>query len=240
MIGFMVMMGIAIMICYLHIRKRREYFKQKAAEKTGASPQNVINEINAICQGAKAKITNKGVHIWSIKSWHITGSRDMLNANAGFLWVPIICYTPSWISKVVSNDSKWKIAFLHTLGHEMGHRDHEPCLRFWFPTKKTRFINHVREFRCDFYGMEFMKAEYPQYTRDQIIKAKMEETKELKRMGKDTAKGCASHPSWDLRIMLLESYESFDESVIRCIAETIGFDDQRYIERMTHKALFEY
>lgn len=222
---------------------RFNFFVDEASRKMNLTKEQVIEDFCSICCDVKTRCKQKGIYLWGIKPWHLKGKKEKLNANAGLLWPPIISYTPSWISKVISEDPQWRIAFLHTMGHEIGHRDHEPKPRFSLaktPSAKTLFVNYVRECRCDFYGMEFMRIEYPQYTREDIILAKEKEANEIAKFADNTKGTNSTHPNWSFRLDLLKTYNCFDKTVVERIATETHFTNQQYIDELIAKALFEY
>lgn len=239
-----VLVGVGAYIIWLCRKNTRiKHFVEKSACEKRLSNEAVTKEFLSLCKEVEACCVRKSIKIWGIKPWHLSGEKEKLNANAGFSWLPIISYTPSWISKVISDDPQWKVAFLHTMGHEMGHRNREPSPRYSFtanPSPKTCFVNYVRECRCDFYGMEFMKAEYPQYTREEVILAKEKEAEDIERHNNGVERVSSTHPTWTFRLELLRTYTCFDQAVIQRIAKETGFGDQRFIDSMVDKALFEY
>lgn len=134
----------------------------------------------------------------------------------------------------IPKDDIWQASFIHTLGHELGHKAKEPLFSV-FPSKKGKFKNWVRECRADFYGMQFAQ-QYFLIDRTDILKGielKITQNVPDEYLKKEHKH---SHPSWSFRIKMLSEHMVFGQDVIRCIAIEAGVDDEKYITKVIAKA----
>lgn len=155
---------------------------------------------------------------------------NFLNGNATIYRV--IFVSPAWIPKLLSGDKKWECAFVHEVGHELGHKMHEPiCGLFDIP--KHRFRNWVRECRADFYGITFAQKVYPDISREKINDIiRMKRIEKHPDLEEGMSVGCKTHPSPVFRQRMIDEYSGFGEEVVREIAKEAGVTDEKYIRRM--------
>lgn len=151
--------------------------------------------------------------------------------------MPLIAYSSFWLEKVTS--PLWEMAFVQSVGHELGHRFDLPSdeINGKSEPDKMRFFCWVRECRCDFYGIHFAKAMYLQCTRDDIIEAVVEKSEVYKPTEEERAKPTEDHPSWNFRIYLATKYLQFNAETVREIAEEAGYKDRKYIEVLAQRAI---
>jgi hypothetical protein len=191
-----------------------------------------VKRIKKICESISQSFEKYDVRV--IFKWNVFDTTETLNACSGFRFSKGIYIKLTWIKKLMNKDVNWKIAFLHTIGHELGHKDREPFFSIFY-TKKGRFRNWVRECRADFYGLQFVQEEYV-LTKNNVLKAI--ELKIDYNAPDEYAKQKSdfTHPSWNLRFKLLSEYMNFNQDVIRCIAKEAGVTDEKYIKKMIKKA----
>ena len=143
----------------------------------------------------------------------------------------------TWIKPLVLNKDSWNLAFFHTIGHELGHKNKEPRPVFFGHSKK-RFVNWVRECRADFFGIQFVQSKYA------VSRAEVLEAFDLKRNYNKSIEvnrkvNSLSHPSWDFRYQLLHDNIVFDSKAIKTIANELGYLDEGNIQKMISEACLD-
>lgn len=83
-----------------------------------------VDQIEKICTGIDQEFEKYNPRV-VVKKVDKNESKK-LNANSGFRFVREIYYKATWINKLINKDEYWRIAFLHTIGHEIGHKAREP------------------------------------------------------------------------------------------------------------------
>ncbi|WP_022754230.1 hypothetical protein [Butyrivibrio fibrisolvens] len=110
----------------------------------------------------------------------------------------------------------WKIAMYSTICHELGHKDNEPKGYVIAFNKYRRFTNYCREVRADLYS-KYCLMNLLDYSKEDIIDAFKLKSSESSYINKDED----NHPSWNTRINIICKYDSFNEEVIKEIAEKL-------------------
>lgn len=166
----------------------------------------------------------------------IGGINNLLNANS--VGKTKVNFTINWIDKLNTNEDKWKTAFVFISGHEIGHKTNEPFFKLGI-TKKGKFVNWVRESRADFIGMKFACFTLNE-NKIKIINAMnfWNEYNDSKRIFYNKKFAAQTHPYWQFREKLLTQYDEFNEQVIKDIAKELSFNNEKYISKITKKALF--
>ena len=210
-------------------------FVIKAAIENNISILEVIHRCKEALCDSRAFYRNEKAHAL-ILIFQYELSIDKINANSA---IPgIVLVKPKWIDFLAKKEPDWRLAFLHTMGHELGHKRKEPApLRD--KTEKARFTNWVRECRADFFGIEFVlrnvkKAKQPIKRKD-IIEAVKLKAKEYTKNGDHS--DLYRQPYWHIRCDLVEHIPQFNKKVIEKIAELSGFDDDSYIFELADSAI---
>lgn len=147
---------------------------------------------------------------------------EKLNANAGLFHSSKIVLSPEWAAYLLMrNDEDVTNAFLATLGHELSHN--EKYIPPYFHLFSLKFVSWVNEVYADFSSEnKFLHGD-----RKLLIN-----TMEFKRSKKREDKDDRLHPSWKRRIHYAESFETFDEKLIRQIAKDAGCKSENLIQKV--------
>ena len=163
---------------------------------------------------------------------------ESLNANAFGRKIHVSAGWEKFLQKDEEPDnpySKRKVAFAHTLFHELTHRAHEP-LMMPLPGSYARFRNFTRECRADHYGLLKCIQVFPQLSREFILEAidlkieqdirhenKIDEKSSL--FDKKMNRILQSHPEWSFRARLMRMNVPFEDKLEE-IALHAGYDHQ--------------
>ncbi|MEQ2782462.1 hypothetical protein AAAU52_04980 [Blautia hansenii] len=218
-----------VLVCfwyYLFLKKKKE-LKRISVELNIS-----VEQINKICESILQEFKKYDARV--ICNWGGFDTTETLNVCSRLRFSKRIDIKSTWIKKLLDKKEYWEIAFLHTIGHELGHKDKEPIFSI-LHTKKGRFRNWVRECRADFYGLQFVQKEYA-FTRNEVLKAI--ELKIDYNAPDEYAKQKSDfiHPNWNLRFQLLSDYRNFNQDAIRYIAKEVGITDEKYIKKMIRTA----
>lgn len=219
---------IVTFLLYEYVKKKNDRELKKISDELNLS----IDQINKICENIKQEFQKYNFKVEC--KWFGDNGEKKVNANSGIRISRKIYYKETWINKLINKDEYWRIAFLHTIGHEIGHKDREPIGTIIY-TNKGRFRNWVRECRADFYGIQFVEKEYG-ITKNKILKAIKLKIDYNAPDEYAKQKSYLGHPSWNLRFKLLTEYMNFNEDVIRYIAKEAGITDEKYIKKVIRKA----
>ena len=146
-----------------------------------------------------------------------------LNASSSIPYIIIVYH--SWYSHLVAygNQEDTINAFVHTLGHELGHKhwDSKESFHYRYHNLVERqYINWCRELHHDYYGSYLMGGESKR-KRENLIKSHQYKqyynTEFIHRMDEDTI----SHPSRCRRIQYIANYD-FTYDLLRQIAVDVG------------------
>ena len=153
-------------------------------------------------------------------SWLFDIMPHILNSHVFFN--KYIVMNSKWATRLLlCDDDETNNAFNITVGHEITHTEDQFC-PFKFGIKSIKFIAWVNEVQADFGGTEKMADG----SREKLL-ASIEYKKKLHIDSSDTN----SHPSWDRREKYAREYD-FDSELVRKIAEDVGFNDQKIIDRV--------
>ena len=247
LINALVFAAIAVPTLFMIIgRKQERQFAKEAADDKGNSEarsyKRIISDFYAVIKEIKTyKIKGKTRCIFILPVNII--EKQKLNCSSIGL-VHLIAYRPVWLLHFGKNPDVWKHAFIQTVGHELGH---------WFDVRKTPFLYWcrpklskelfcwVREVRNDFWSLKFLKENWgDDYCKKQTleimtIKASIYDPTILNNQHEVVAKNKVkfrTHPSWSLRLDLLNEYDEFSSEVIDDIAASIGCKDENLIRKL--------
>ena len=157
-----------------------------------------------------------------------------LNASSNIR--PFIFFYHSWYAHLSTfgNQEDTINAFVHTLGHELGHKhwdshDKEIIHQYHinFTSTERRYINWCRELHHDYYGAYLLD----ELGRDNLLLSyqykQYYNTEFIHRMDEDTV----SHPSWSRRIQYVENYD-FTYDLLRQIATDVGLKRDHPLMKM--------
>lgn len=145
-----------------------------------------------------------------------------------------ISFTWLWIYRLHFYKSrKIEVAFLATLGHELGHKKaacHCPLFivskrLFDKSTKKETFLLRTIEVYCDFNG-----AFVADVTRTELIEAKDNEYKIGKEYKKSKKETDFIHPTHKSRMEYLKEHNKFSKELVEKIAKDNGYYNQAVID----------
>ena len=146
-----------------------------------------------------------------------------LNASSNIR--PFIFFYHSWYAHLSTfgNQEDTINAFVHTLGHELGHKHWDSKESFHYRyhnVVERQYINWYRELHHDYYGSNIMGGESKR-KRENLIKSHQYKqyynTEFIHRMDEDTI----SHPSRCRRIQYIANYD-FTYDLLRQIAVDVG------------------
>jgi hypothetical protein len=124
----------------------------------------------------------------------------------------------------------WKAAMYTTICHELGHKDNEPKGYILAFNKYRRFTNYCREIRADLYS-KYCLMNILDYSKEDIIDAFKLKSSGSYYINKDED----NHPSWNTRIDFIRKYDSFNEEVIKEIAEKLKVsENSKQYKKMTN------
>ena len=152
-----------------------------------------------------------------------------------------VVFKPVWGYHFARNSDIFGIAFMHSVGHELGHwSDIKRGPGFSDrPKEEKEFFLWVREIRNDFEGINILERHVPNVTRDQIINAidckanaPVIEFKPIKKK-KQNRRGNSyrDHPEWGLRLQMLKCGQ-FSKEIIRKIADEAECKNAEYIREV--------
>ena len=210
-------------------RKKEKEFFEAAAKKKNTTVVGIRKELNVLFANLeKAIYEYYGINIKIAIAPVILGT-DSLNANAT---IPTrILITPNWVEKIFDENPAWMTAFVHTIGHEAGHKRENIRGRYGC-TRRVKAINWTREANCDFCGVEFA-CRYLGISREEVVAAAKMKAETISENEKNYAKSGSSHPSWKLRIDLLENFNKFDEEVSSVIKNKLNLTNKNKIDKET-------
>lgn len=190
------------------IKKGKGFYKA-AAKNKNTTVTAIKKDLNVLFANLeKAIYEYYGIDVKIVVSAVALGAGS-LNANAA---IPTrILVTPNWVEKIFDENPAWMVAFVHTIGHETGHKREKIRGRYGL-TRGVKAINWVRESNCDFCGVEFA-CRYLGVSRAEVVAAAKMKAETISENNANYIKGGFTHPSWELRIDLLETFEKFDEEV---------------------------
>ena len=203
----------------------------KHLQKKNFSEQSLSSDkIFDICK-ARIKEGERLLCEYSGKRIHIVWAPSSKKPNASASIPFMIIFTGDWSFLADKKDAS-KAYLLHTIGHELAHKDNEPV--YSFRSFSCNMKNHVREMRADFCGLSFAMNYFND--RDLIIQSKYE-YKNIEHSYKKT-----DHPSDILRKKCMETYKRFSIAVIEEIVKAKEYSDvnertgsSEYIERLERK-----
>lgn len=200
------------------------HFVRKAVKKLGLSKEELLtplawfslflNKVERICR-------ENG---YSVKFSMFCPRPKMGSQGFGTNCRTKIKFGPVWIYLIAVSPRLSELAFVQSVGHEIGHRfDWKKGKGFYFrPAAERRLFYWLQEIKSDFWGVDFTIKNYEGVSRKTILNAVGKKAeryiKERKR------KECMSHPSWELRCKLLKEHNCFDEEVVRKVAKAAGCD----------------
>lgn len=207
------------------------YFIIVTTIRNKMSIKNVVQCILSAFKKARLMCEEDGIKLWIIVSpFNLIFSK--LNGNSS---VPkTIMVSASWIEKLSSKDSEWKVAFYHTIGHELAHKMKEPQA-IYESNPKARFVNWTRECRADFYGIRFVEKHDLIQERIEVINAiKMKARTNTQGFTKDYSN--STHPTWRLRCDLIDDNNEFGAKAIVHISKNAEYDEADEISKMIELA----
>lgn len=237
-----------VLMYMLFIGKRQErQFAKEAADddknEHGLSDEEILSEFYDVIKEIKTYKVERNKLCALILPINVGPEKHKLNCSSIRL-VHLVAYRPVWLLHFGSNPEVWKRAFIQTVGHELGH---------WFDVRKTPFLYWcrpklskelfcwVREVRNDFWSLKFLKENWgDDYCKKQTleimtIKASIYDPTILNNQHEVVAKNKVkfrTHPSWSLRLDLLNEYDEFSSEVIDDIAASIGCKDENLIRKL--------
>lgn len=162
----------------------------------------------------------KGVNI-GFSAWRFNNP-EKLNANAGLFRSSKVVFSSEWAAYLLMrNDDEVTNAFLATLGYELSHKE-KYIYPFLHPFSK-KFVAWVNEVYADFLS----ESKFLHSDRQLLI-----DTMNFKRSKKREDKDDRFHPSWKRRIHYAESFERFDEKLIRQIAKDTRCKNEKLIQKV--------
>ena len=208
-------------------RKVRKHVDRRAQEWGIAVPGNA----DEILDRAGRHWSDQGIHVkFRARRYY---DNDMLNANAPNIFRKATLLTPEWAANLILRPSEeLENAFASTVGHEIGH-----TVKFWNPLSHLLYLHFcfwLNEVYADFYARkEFLNGDTDAQIRAMRFKRAYRISR-FREMGKpeDKAdKDCMSHPSRETRIRYIENFDTFDENLVRQIAEDTGCRSRRAIKK---------
>lgn len=165
-----------------------------------------------------------------IKIVYLRWRQTYKKINAYALLPGCICLSGDWLhlaspDSVISKNAR--AALYSVVGHELGHKDHEPMFSL------NKFKNHIREIRCDFCGVKF--ATTYGYARDEAIYARYIYDGENITSPDVTEK--LTHPSSQTRLYCLNNYPKFCTEIIDYIVNKELYFNERVIQNL-YKSVF--
>ena len=162
----------------------------------------------------------------------------LINMATSFPKAPVI-YKPVWGYHYAQNPEVFSIAFMHSVGHEIGHwTDIKKGRDFSKRTKEEKeFFCWVREIRNDFEGINILERHCPNIRRSQIINAieckanaQVINLKSKKKKCKQNRRKNSyhDHPDWDFRLQVIKCGQ-FNQDVIRKIADKSGCTNTDFV-----------
>lgn len=153
-----------------------------------------------------------------------------------------ILFKPVWGYHFARNSEVFSIAFMHSVGHELGHwTDIKNGAKFnKRPKEEKEFFLWVREIRNDFEGISILERCCPNISRNQIINAieckanaPVIDLKPKKKKEKLTKLGNSyrDHPEWDFRLQIIRSGH-FNKDVIKQIADKANCKNTNYVQKI--------
>lgn len=178
------------------------------------------------------------VKIFPLNSGDIPG---LINMGTSFSKAPVV-FKPVWGYHFARNPEVFSIAFIHSVGHELGHwTDIKKGSKFnKRPTEEKEFFLWVREIRNDFEGISILERYYPNITRNQIIdaieckaNAPVIDLKPKKKKEKQNRQSGSyrDHPEWDFRLQIIKCGQ-FSEEVIKKIADKAECTNADYVQEV--------
>ena len=162
---------------------------------------------------------------------------EALTMRTSFRCTKLIIYSPVWIYRaaVGSCDAMadlWKIAFMQSVGHELGHQfDKRKGFGFCFRKKTNkRLFRWLREIQCDFYSLRFLADEFDDYDSDLVLAAVG--AKALIYTERNGDRATNSHPTWVMRREIMTYASELSKDIIDLVADAAGCTDRAFIEKM--------
>ena len=165
----------------------------------------------------------------------------LINMSTSFRNAPIV-FKPVWGYHFARNPEAFKVAFMHSVGHELGHwtdikKDPHFSKR---PKEEKEFFLWVREIRNDFEGIKILEKHNPNVTHNQIIhaiecKANAPVIDLKAKKSKEKQFGCRNsyrdHPEWGVRLQMLACGQ-FSKDIIERIADIAECRNMDYIREV--------
>ena len=196
-----------------------KYIKKRSAQWDIPFPEDVEQRLVDI----ERSFSQKNIRVKFVFDSY---NGNILNACAGFFQSSPIRVYQEWAAYLIlrGDNADVKNAFLCTIGHELTHqegKDISPFRHFL----NIRFIAWVNEIHADF-GAEDKMLEQ---SRSCLIAAM-----KFKQSQKKKDRDSCTHPSWKRRIHYAESFEIFDEKLIRQIAKDTRCKDKKIIQKVVN------
>lgn len=206
---------------------RAYYCKKLVKEKKFKNTKAVMTKLNAIVQEAREHCLEKGYDMKISPTYEVEKRNDL---GMGIRrWFDTIVYSGVWIEKLLTGAPIWKIAFMESIGHEIGHRkDIKQNILFYLrPKCERKFFYWTREVLNDYRGIAFVNEFYPEHSRKTILNAVKKKAKAYDSSKKK--KSYFTHPTWAFRLELQNRYESFSEKVVYAIAKKAGCENKAFV-----------
>lgn len=103
--------------------------KKKELKRISVELNISVEQINKICESILQEFKKYDARV--ICNWGGFDTTETLNACSRLRFSKRIDIKSTWIKKLLDKKEYWEIAFLHTIGHELGHKDKEPIFHFF-------------------------------------------------------------------------------------------------------------
>lgn len=203
-------------------------------QNTNLSKKEVKKRIRGFVDEVKNRCKSElGLSIKILPIYQISKHKE-LGFGTAVKMLRIVTYSPIWIEKILTSQKLWKLSFVQSVGHEIGHR-RDLSRGVFFLVKNLndrKFFLWVREVRCDYFGLEFASQVCPLCSRGEILEAIQVKADEYAAQSLGKKNKNYTHPSWKIRLKILRTYENFNEDVIRFIAKEAGCINAEYISKI--------
>jgi hypothetical protein len=218
-------------VCFRNIQT----WNNLAAFVTGKTRNEVDNEINLLITKAATacKDSGKTMLIVCDPAAGITG----FTMSTGPKACKTIVMSPSWIAflsgATPEDELIWEVAFLHSVGHELGHQFEKPSV-FGVPVRRTaeerKLFCWLREVDCDLYGIRFIKKHFSHYSEEAVLNAV--DVKIARYTAENGDVEGVRHPTWAVRRDIMANNTDINAEIIEMLVRESKCKNQDFIDAM--------